>query len=131
MATIERICTNCGKANANDQVQCVGCGMNMITLSKPEGISKLPAPMRNARTLGIVLGASALVARVGLGLIAQELVPRLGRSIANRQSSRADQATSHDDPDYVVHGWRAWSVHHGAEHSSGSEQFEWRIKRTR
>lgn len=42
---------------------------------------------------------------------------------------RANMSTE-ESPDLIVRGWRAWSIQRGAEHSSGSEQFEWRIKKT-
>jgi hypothetical protein len=45
--------------------------------------------------------------------------------------SAIEERRAEDQPDWIVHGWRAWSIHSGDTHSTGSEQFEWRIKRTR
>ena len=131
MSTLERICPNCGTANSADRTHCILCNTNQISLADP-GQAKLPARFDNPRAVGLVLGVSAVVARVGLNLLTREILPRLAKGLISKPaSSVTKQPASDDRPDYIVRGWSAWSVHQNGEHSSGSEQFEWRIKRNK
>ncbi len=130
MSALERICPNCGATNAAERTNCVRCNTNLITLSA-RGRSNLPARLDNKQVAVFVLGASALIARVGVNLLARAILPRLLRGAALKRTSPAgEQPVSVNRPDYVVRGWRAWSVQRGEERSSGSEQFEWRIKKS-
>ena len=75
---------------------------------------------------------NALVARAGLELLARQLFTRVRRAtLAKTAPSATINRSSEAPPDYVVRGWRAWSIHYGDKNTNGSEQFEWHIKRTR
>lgn len=94
----------------------------------PRG-SNLPARIEGVSAAALVLAASAFVARTGFRLLVRRILPRLAKELVNKSAS--SQAISQDpveQPDYVIRGWRAWSVHHGTEHASGAEHLEWRIK---
>ena len=130
MATVERICPNCGTSNSQEQVHCVRCGTNLIRLPA-ERASQLPARLEGAGVAAIVLGATAIIARAGLEVLALQLLARVSRStLAKAPPSAAANRSQQIQPDYVVRGWRAWSIRDGERNTSGSEQFEWRIKRT-
>lgn len=59
--------------------------------------------------------------------MAQGAVPR---DITYKPKASVVERNKGDErPDFIVRGWRAWSWRAGTDHSSGSEQFEWRIKR--
>ncbi len=130
MGQVERICTNCGTSNPSERTHCVQCGIDLIHLPAPRHTA-VPARVDQAQVAALVIGASALVLRAGLELFARGVLPRLldGRVKPSR-SAVADRPAG-DPPDWIVHGWRAWSIHSGETDSTGSEQFEWRIKRTR
>ncbi len=130
MTQIERICPNCGTSNPSDQTYCVQCGLDLIHLPAPRRTT-LPARIDQARAAALVLGASMLIARAGLQLIVRGLVPRLANGLTKPSGSPIEKKQGDDQPDWIVRGWRAWSIHSGDNHSTGSEQFEWRIKRTR
>ncbi len=130
MAQIERICSNCGTSNPSDQTYCAQCGVDLIHLPAPRQTT-MPARMNQAQAAALVVGASLLIARAGLQLIAQGLAPRLANGLIKRSRSSIEQTRQGDQPEWIVRGWRAWSIHSGDAHSTGSEQFEWRIKRTR
>ncbi len=127
MSTVERICPNCGAINSANRTYCVRCNTNLITLSAREQ-TNLPARFDKVQAAGLALGVSALIARVGINLLTREILPRLAkRSVVKGASPAKGQPMAADQPDYIIRGWRAWSVHRGEEHSTGSEQFEWRI----
>ncbi len=130
MAQIERICSNCGKSNPPDQTHCVQCGIDLIHLPAPRQAT-VPTRMDQARAAALVVGASMLIARAGLQLIARGILPRLAGGLVRPSGNPLDQKQGDGQPDWIVRGWRVWSIHSGDAHSSGSEQFEWRIKRTR
>lgn len=131
MASVERICPNCGTSNPQERVHCVRCSTNLIQLPERRA-SRLPARVEGAGAAALVLGATALVARAGLELLARQLFTRVRRAtLAKTAPSATINRSSEAPPDYVVRGWRAWSIHYGDKNTSGSEQFEWHIKRTR
>lgn len=131
MTTVERICPSCGTSNSQDRVHCVRCGTNLIQLPERRA-SRLPARVEGAGAAALVLGATALVARAGLELLARQLFTRVRRAtIANAPPTATSNRSPEAQPDYVVRGWRAWSIHYGDKNTSGSEKFEWHIKRTR
>ncbi len=129
MATLERICPNCGTANPRERVNCIHCGTNLIQLPERRA-SRLPARVEGAGAAAMVLGATALVARAGLELLARQLFAGFRRAtLAKAPPTTAANRSQEERPDYVVRGWRAWSIHYGDKKTSGSEQFEWHIKR--
>ncbi len=130
MTIVERICPQCGASNASERVYCVRCGTNLIHLPAVRQPA-LPARLEEARTAALVIGASALILRAGLRLVARPLLARLLGRLPERGRSRALVERGAGEDDVVVQGWRTWSIQRGAERSSGSEQFEWRIRRAR
>ncbi|MGE5140388.1 MAG: zinc ribbon domain-containing protein [Rudaea sp.] len=144
MATIERICPQCGTGNASDRSRCSKCGAALANLPVPGGRS-LPARREGPGTGALILSATALIARAGFRLFRKEILPRLARELANKPSTaiidqprgadvekqRVEKPASEPEPDYTIRGWRAWSVRHNDQQSSGSETFEWRISRRR
>lgn len=129
MAQVERICTNCGTSNPSDRTHCVQCGIDLIHLPSPRR-TVAPVRIEQAQAAAFVIGASALLLRAGLHLFARGVLPRLVDGWSKPSKSALEKRTE-DRPDWIVHGWRAWSIHSGDKHSTGSEQFEWRINRTR
>lgn len=129
MATVERICPNCGTSNPQERGHCVRCGTDLIQLPERRA-SRLPARVEGAGAAALVLGATALVARAGLELLARQLLTRVRRATLAKTPPTFSTLSSEARPDYVVRGWRAWSIHYGDKNTSGSEQFEWHIKRT-
>ncbi len=129
MEKIERICPKCGTGNAYDRQRCGHCGSSLTNLPVSQQ-SSLPAQFGGASAAALVLAASAFIVRTGLTLLVREILPRVARELTPRPTSTqiVDQAPE-EQPDHIIRGWRAWSVYRGGEHSSGSEQFEWRIKR--
>ncbi len=130
MAQVERICPNCGKSNLSNQTHCVQCGIDLIHLSAPRQAG-VAARADQARAAALLVGASMLIARAGLHLIARGILPRLAGGLVRSKNNPLGQRPGDDQPDWILHGWRAWSIHSGDAHSNGSEQFEWRIKRTK
>ncbi len=129
MVQIERICPNCGTSNAADRAQCINCGLDLNRLPA-QSQSNLPLPLEGAGVAALVMGATALIARAGLRLLARGVANRINRALIPRPNPTAvERKTTEEQPDYVVWGWRSWSVRQGEQHSSGSEQFEWRVKR--
>lgn len=129
MSALERICPQCGTTNSADRTHCVRCNTNLITLSA-RGQSSLPARLENPQAAVFVLGASALIARIGLNLLARAVLPRLVRGVSLKRTPPArKEPSSVEQPDYIVRGWRSWRIQRGEDRSSGSEQFEWRIKK--
>jgi zinc-ribbon domain len=129
MAEIERICPNCGTNNPSGRTRCTRCGTNLTSLPARRE-SNLPARLESASAAALVLSASAFLARAGLKLLAREVLPRMAKGLATKPASKqiVKQAAA-EEPDYVIRGWRTWSVRRGDERTSGSEQFEWRINR--
>ncbi len=137
MSKIERICPNCGATNASDRARCVRCGTNLTTLPAKRGAS-LPARAERVSATALVLGASALIARVGWSLVARQVLPRLVKGLTSRAAPRqvvkqpSEKQVNHppeEQADYVIRGWRTWSVRRGDEQAQGSEHFEWKITR--
>ncbi len=129
MAQIERICPGCGASNPSDRLHCVGCGIDLVGLP----VLRQPlVPMRvdQATVAALAIGASLVILRTGLEMFARGVLPRLVSRWVGPASSSIEKR-SQARPDWIVHGWRAWSIHSGDTHSTGSERFEWRIKRTR
>jgi hypothetical protein len=129
MEKIERICPKCGTANTYSRAQCQRCGVSLTNLPASQGAS-VPARIEGASAAALVIAASALIARTGFKLLARELLPRVAKGLARKPASTEiiDQpADEHND--YVIRGWRTWSIRRGSDRSSGSEQFEWRINR--
>jgi hypothetical protein len=98
--------------------------------------SNLPVQWEGAGAAALVLSATALVARAGLKLLARGIMSQVTKGLARKRASslveRKPQVAprqAEEQPDYVVWGWRSWSIRRGQDQSSGSEQFEWRIKR--
>lgn len=130
MAQVERICAICGASNASDRTHCIQCGTDLIHLPAPRRTA-VPVRIDQAQAAALVIGASALILRAGLQLFARGILPRLVNGWVKPSRSAIEERRVEDPPDWIVHGWRAWSIHSGDKHSTGSEQFEWRIKRTR
>jgi hypothetical protein len=117
--------------NSAAQTYCVRCDTNLITLALQKK-SNVPARLETARTTALVVGITALTVRVGLNLLAREILPRVqSGAAAMKRPSRTQQTLTGEPPDYIVRGWRSWLIHRSGEHTSGSEKFEWRIKRNR
>jgi hypothetical protein len=129
MEQIERVCPKCGVSNPYERARCQNCGVILTNLPASRR-SSVPARIEGAGAAALVLGASALIVRTGLKLLVGEILPRVVSSVARKPASRqiVDQPPE-EQPQYVIRGWRAWSVRRGAEHSTGSEHFEWRINR--
>lgn len=131
MSALERICPNCGTPNSAERTHCVRCNTNLVTLAA-RGQTNLPARLDKAQATALALGVTALIARAGFNLLTREILPRvINGSAMKRASSLRKQPASDDRPDYIIRGWRGWTINRGGEHSSGSEQFEWRIKRSK
>jgi hypothetical protein len=129
MEKIERVCPKCGTGNPYDRSSCVRCGSSLTNLPA-QRLSNVPAQIEGASAAALVLAASAFIARTGLKLLARGILPRVASVLTHKPaSSQIVDQTTEEPPDYVIRGWRAWSVHRGSDHSSGSEQFEWRINR--
>lgn len=128
MAQLERICPNCGFSNPSDKQNCLQCGFDFLRLPAQKPVSPL-VTSEQAATTALVIGATALIARVGVQLLLRAVFPRLVAGLKPRKSVQRTQ--SGDAADYIVKGWRTWNIHTGGDHSSGSEQFEWRIKRNK
>jgi hypothetical protein len=129
MEKIERVCPNCNTGNPYERAQCQRCGASLTNLPASRQ-SGLPARIEGASAVALVLGASALIARTGFKLLMSQVLPRVASSLARKPASQQIIDQSHEEqPDYVIRGWRAWSVRRGSEHSTGSEHFEWRINR--
>ncbi len=144
MATIERICPNCGTSNKSDRTRCTKCGTSLTNLPVPSS-SQVPARNQKAELAGLALSATALIARAGFRLLVNQVLPRMRgenkkpssmiidheprQSDIEQQKSRWPEQD--DSPDYIIRGWRAWSVRQNDDQSSGSESFEWRISRRR
>ncbi len=147
MATVERVCPQCGTSNPSDRSRCAHCGANLTHLPARRP-NDLPERVGGARTAALVLSATALIARAGFRLFRSQVLPWLSHELSSRpptiidhkpskraaeeQQQRAvDRTTPEPEPDYTIRGWRAWSVRQGDEESSGSDTFEWRISRRR
>ncbi len=130
MTQVERICPNCGTSNPAERTNCLRCGMDLVWLPATRPPT-MPARADQARAAALVIGATALIARASLELLVRGILPRLMNGRVKPSSSSLKQRRAGDQPDYIVRGWRAWSVHWDDQHSAGSEQFEWRINRTR
>ncbi len=137
MTTVERICPNCGTANPTEQVNCLHCGTNLIYLPASRE-TRLPARIEGAGTAALVLGATALVARAGLQLLARRLIAHFSQGtsagtkpiiIRSKPQTPSDSAPQ-EQPDYIVRGRRSWTIHYGGQKTGGSEEFEYRVKRT-
>ncbi len=140
MSEVERICPNCGASNPYSQARCSRCGADLNRLPVQRSLN-LPARAESAGAAALVLGVTALVAREGLKLLARGLWSRMAqgavrpgavtRDLTVKPNSSVVEGQDTERPDFVVRGWRAWSWHSGTDHSSGSEQFEWRIQRNK
>ncbi len=129
MDKIERVCPNCGTPNAYDRDRCSRCGTSLTTLPAARQSTPL-ARIDRTGTAALIVGASALVARTGFKRFKQLVLPRVSQALEPRPASKqVVEPSREDEPDYTIRGWRVWSSHRGDEHSSGSEQFEWKVKR--
>ncbi len=141
MMQVERICPKCGTSNPTDRARCRKCGQPLTQLPARRG-ETLPERIERAGIGGLVLSATALIARAGLRLLVNEVLPRVAESLKqSATASRPDQPRTvdgdktrrepaiDDEPDYMIRGWRTWSIRHGSDQSSGSENFEWKIHR--
>jgi hypothetical protein len=129
MEKIERVCPNCGTGNPYERAQCQHCGTSLTTLPVSQQ-SGVPARIEAASAAALVLAASAFIARVGFKVLVRGILPRVAKGLAQKPASSQviDQSTG-EQPEYVMRGWRVWSVRRGTDQSSGSERFEWRINR--
>jgi hypothetical protein len=101
--------------------------------------TRLPARIEDAGAAALVLGATALVARAGLQLLARRLFARFNQGMRDRTKpivigtkpgqDRPENA-GQDQPEYVVRGRRSWIIRFGGQQTGGSEEFEYRVKRT-
>jgi hypothetical protein len=131
MKQIERICPNCGASNDYDRARCSRCGTQLSTLPAPRQAG-LPSKVEGASTAALVLGASAFLARTGYRLFRREILPRVIKGLKPKPASeQVIEPAGDDEPDYTVRGWRVWSTRHNDQEASGSEQFEWKIRKTR
>ncbi len=144
MATIERVCPNCGTSNSSQRARCSKCGTTLTNLPA-RGQSQVPARGQKAEIAGLALSAGALIARAGFRLFVRQVLPRMRGRNQKPSAMTIDQEPRRNDverpqsgwpekddsPDYVIRGWRAWSVRRNEDESSGSESFEWRVSRRR
>ncbi len=143
MATIERVCPNCGTSNSSQRARCSKCGTPLTNLPV-RGQSQVPARSQKVELAGLALSAGALIARAGFRLFVKQVLPRMRQRrrastmTVDQEPRRADVERQQsgwpekdDSPDYVIRGWRAWSVRRNDDESSGSESFEWRVSRRR
>jgi hypothetical protein len=131
MTQVQRVCPKCSLSNAYDRTNCQRCGMNLVNLPAVRG-SNLPAPVRKISAEALVVGATAFIVRAGMKLLIHQVLPRATRALTKRAEPRPIETKPSEpgpEPDYVIRGWRAWSVRRGEEHSSGSEKFEWQINK--
>ncbi len=118
--------------------------MALTNLPVP-GQSQVPARSQKAEVAALALSATALIARAGFRLLVRQVLPRMrgkqtkpSSMIIDQEPRRADVERQEsrwpdkdESPDYIIRGWRAWSVRQNDDQSSGSESFEWRISRRR
>ncbi len=137
MNQTERICPNCGASNSYDRARCARCGTNLTTLPARQA-PRLPTRWTGPGTTALVAGALAFAGRTGLWLVRNHVLPRVAKSITRPPTAKAKAEPSNkpepvreEEPDYTIRGWRVWSYRRGDDQASGSEQFEWKIKRTR
>ncbi len=118
--------------------------MALTNLPVP-GQSQVPARSQKAEVAALALSATALIARAGFRLLVRQVLPRMrGQHIkpssmiidqeprrANVERQESRWPDKDESPDYIIRGWRAWSVRQNDEQSSGSESFEWRVSRRR
>lgn len=136
MQNFERVCPHCGASNSYQNARCQNCGSNLNTLQ--------PAANNPNRSLvksgggALVIGATMFLARVGFQLALRGVRAGLERAAARATTPRestpsraagTDNPTNAPDREYVLRGWRAWSVDRQGERASGSEKFEWTIKK--
>ncbi len=129
MQKVERVCPNCGTANPYESAYCRKCGTNLTSTNLParRGTNS-PARFRAPAGIALVVSASAFLARLGLKLLARQVLPRVKESITKKPEPKEIKVAPREEvPDTVIRGWRAWSVRKGEDESSGSEKFEWRI----
>jgi hypothetical protein len=130
MASVDRICANCGTVNPIANSRCSNCGTNLINLPALRDETRLPV-LKSPGVLAIALGASALIARVGVQILTRAIAPavwKLAKRAVKPKVPDSPAATDDEKPDVVIRGWRAWSVRSGEKHSSGEERFEWKVK---
>ncbi len=133
MSKIERICPNCGTSNPSDRARCARCGTNLTTLPARRP-NNLPIHIDKVSAAALVLGASAFIARQGLRLFARQVLPRVVKGLTPKSApkptpKREIEPPVQEQPDYILRGWRTWSVRRGDEEAHGTEHFEWRINR--
>lgn len=132
MASVDRICANCGTVNPIANSRCSNCGTNLINLPARRDETRLSV-LKSRGALAIAFGASALIARMGFRIVTRAIVPAIWQAItrAARPKAADPNAKHDDDADVVIRGWRAWSVRDDRKQSSGEERFEWKVKSKR
>ncbi len=132
MANVERICPRCGTTNPYDRERCHNCGTSLtrqLATRSPGQIARSP----EARALAVAAGAAAVLARAGFKLLINQILPRAADKLRAKPPVTIDQSgnPAEPEPDYVIRGWRTWSARRGSDESSGSENFEWKIRSNR
>lgn len=137
MSQFERICPKCGTSNTYERSRCSKCGTNLTPLLAPPDQQAI-SPLSDMSARGLAFAATMFIARVGFRLLwrgvkfgAAQAMTRANTNSADAGRSPSKSTTTKDNsaPDFVIRGWRSWSVRDGEKKSSGSEKFEWQIHR--
>jgi hypothetical protein len=137
MSQFERVCPKCGTSNAYERSRCSKCGTNLTPLLAPPDQQAI-SPLTDMSARGLAFAATMFIARVGFRLLwrgvkfgAAQAMTRANNTAVEKDGpvTKATRAGDNNTPDFVIRGWRSWSVRDGEKKSSGSEKFEWQIHR--
>jgi len=86
MASVKRLCPECGVANSLEREKCHACGADMRSkLPIPAG-ERLPVPWKQVGT-SLAVGAGALALRAGVHVVRHFLERKADRSLSLRSRS--------------------------------------------
>jgi hypothetical protein len=108
MASVKRLCPECGAANSLDWYKCHACGADMRSnLPVPAG-ERLPVPWKQVGT-SLAVGAGALALRAGVQVVRHLLQRKAARSMQLREQtgrlSRRQETEKAPRPTAQVRVW--------------------------
>jgi hypothetical protein len=108
MASVKRLCPECGAANSLDRYKCHACGADMRSnLPVPAG-ERLPVPWKQVGT-SLAVGAGALALRAGVQVVRHLLQRKAARSMQLREQtgrlSRRQETEKAPRPTAQVRVW--------------------------
>jgi hypothetical protein len=86
MASVKRLCPECGAANSLERERCHACGADMRSNLPVPGGERLPVPWKQVGT-SLAVGAGALALRVGLHAVRHLLARKAARSLQLREQT--------------------------------------------